>query len=382
MRLLRVLLLVLVIGVATIARAETCPARRCVFVPFTSSGSAAPPAAPIPSTAPVPSTTPSPSTAPGPQVPPVARWTEGNPSPIKRSEAEGAAINNKLYVFGGYSYPLNGHTPYGRVDVYDVANDTWTRLRDLPRPVNHSGVATDGRYVYFAGGYVANSAQSGAIFGSREVWAYDSLADTYTAMPPLPLDRAAGQLVLVGRSLYFFGGTNQERTADTGEHWALALDNQAAGWQVRAALPNPRNHLGAVELGGKIWAIGGQHGHDGALVTQREVHMYDPLTDAWTAMAPLPEVVVEGKSYGRSHIGGSTFVRNGKIVVAGGEFDHMRPVRDIVEYDPAGNVWSTLAQLPDTRYSGVARQFGEKLVYATGVTENAELTNTTLIGSP
>ncbi len=317
---------------------------------------------------------------PVPAADPVLLWSDGAPSPIVRAEAERAAIGNKLYVFGGYSYPLNGFTPYSRVDVFDASRNAWTRLRDLPRAVNHAGVAVDGTTVYLAGGYVANASGSGAIFGTREVWRYDSTTDSYAAMPPLPIERAAGQLVLVGRTLHFFGGTNQQRTVDTSEHWSLSLAGGTT-WQPRARLPNSRNHLGGVALDGLIYAIGGQHGHDDALTTQRDVHRYDPRTDRWTAVAPLPAVVVGGTSYGRGHISASTFVRDGRIVVAGGEYDHMRPLRDVVEYDPATNRWTAQRMpLPAARYSGVAAQLGSTFVYATGARGGAQLTNTTWLG--
>lgn len=413
MRLRIVLLIVLVLAVTMSVRAAGCPGRHCVYIPVVGEGERAgptPSAAPAPSTVPAPSTapapspstsptpstepvpsaepipspsaTPAPSSAPSEPPPPITRWTQGAPSPIDRSEAEGVAIGAKLYVFGGYSYPLDGWTPYSRVDVYDTTTNEWTRLRDLPRAVNHAGVATDGQYVYFAGGYVANEEGDGAEYGSRSVFRYDIAADSYIELSPLPLNRAAGALVLVGRTLHYFGGTNKERSVDTGEHWSFDLDAPDATWQPRAALPNPRNHLGAVELSGQIFAVGGQHDHDGDLVTQSDVHRYDPLTDVWTAVAPLPAVLIDGNTYGRGHIGAATFVRDGKIVVAGGEYEHMKPLRGIIQYDPATDSWQELGLLPERRYSGVARYFGDRLVYATGGTDGAELTNTTLIGLP
>lgn len=309
-------------------------------------------------------------------------WTEGSPSPIVRSEAEGVAVGDKLYVFGGYSYPLDGFAPYSRVDVYDVASDEWTRLRDLPRAINHAGVANDGQYVYFAGGYVADADGNGADYGTRDVFRYDIAADTYTPMTPLPVERAAGSLVLYERTLHYFGGTNKERTTDAGEHWALALDVPDAVWEARAPLPNPRHHLGAVVLNGQLWAIGGQHDHDQNLVTQRDVDRYDPLSDVWIAAAPLPAVMIDGELFGRGHIGAATFVRDGKIIVAGGEYQHIEPLRDMLEYDPTTDSWQSIGLLPERRSSGVARQIGDKLIYVTGGTDDAELTNTTLIGLP
>ena len=117
-------------------------------------------------------------------------------------------------------------------------------------------------------------------------------------------------------------------------------------------------------------------------MTQRDVHRYDAATDAWTAIAPLPAIEVGGATYGRSHIGAATFVRDGLIVVAGGEYAHMEPLRDVVAYDPATDRWQDLGALPERRSSGVARQLGATVVYATGATDGGELTNTTLTAVP
>ena len=236
------LLSLCLLAITAVAGAQACPGRYCVYVPFTARDEATVPApssipspigTPLASVHPSASAEPSASTVPAP----ITGWISGAPSPIVRAEAEGVAVDGKLYLFGGYSYPLNGFTPYSRVDVYDLTTDTWIRLRDLPRAVNHAGVATDGLYVYFAGGYVANDAGDGSVYGSRDVIRYDIVADTYAPLPPLPLERAAGALVLVDRTLHFFGGTNIERTVDTGEHWALDLDALASSWLERASLP-------------------------------------------------------------------------------------------------------------------------------------------------
>ena len=117
-----------------------------------------------------------------------------------------------------------------------------------------------------------------------------------------------------GGKLHFFGGTNLPRTVDTPERWALDLANTAAGWVTRAPLPNARHHMGSAVLGGRIYAVGGQHGHDEVLVTQKSVHAYDPATNAWTAHADLPRAI--------AHISGATFAMDDRIIVIGGEPVH------------------------------------------------------------
>src|SRR5438309_1065944 len=76
------------------------------------------------------------------------------------------------------------------------------------------------------------------------------------------------------------------------DHWSLS---RPAGkeWQPEADLPDPRGHVRAIVLGGKIYALGGDHGHDVKQIDVASCHRYDPATKKWGAIAGLPD--------GRSH---------------------------------------------------------------------------------
>jgi hypothetical protein len=84
------------------------------------------------------------------------KWSTVAPSPIARSEAQSAVVNGKLYLFGGYINTT--YTPTRRADVYNPTNNTWTRIKDLPKGLTHSGTAVSGKNIYLAGGYPAKSA--------------------------------------------------------------------------------------------------------------------------------------------------------------------------------------------------------------------------------
>jgi len=294
---------------------------------------------------------------PGPEEPELV-W-EGAPSqPYKVAEAQGVALGGKLYVFGGFDSTERCCTPTARAHVYDPEAETWTPIQDLPEMngtghggVTHAGFTTDGTDIFFAGGYTSNGSGTGQIFGTEEVWRYEVAEDRYTRLPDLPVPRAAGQLEYVGGKLHYFGGTNKARTRDTGEHFVLDLQGGATTWTEAAPLPNPRNHLGSAVLGGKIYAIGGQHNHDHKLTTQDDVHVYDPRSDTWTERASLPAAV--------SHISNSTFVMagvmDGRILVVGGEHAHLKPVSSVYAYDPQTGAWTSLTDLPRALQSAVSK---------------------------
>jgi N-acetylneuraminic acid mutarotase len=284
--------------------------------------------------------------------------------PVPRFEGNTAAVNNQLYVIGGYYNASIQATT--EVDRYDPATNTWTVLSDMPVPITHAGVAVDGQTIYLAGGFVDDYPGP----GTKRVLKYDVSTDTWDDAPPLPEARAAGALVRLDRTLHFFGGQDANRQTDKADHWVLDLDG-GTSWTSAAALPNPRDHLGYTDLGGKAYAVGGQH-IDETSTNQDEVDAYDPATDTWTAVASLP--VPTG------HIHTSTFVGNGRIVVAGGQTNGGRYLADVKEYDPDTNTWVALPSLPEPRQAGDAQQIRGQIYY-TGGRSTAGVPTTTTWGA-
>lgn len=285
------------------------------------------------------------------------KWSNLEPSPLPRGEAQSAVVNGKLYVFGGY---LKGNPIrfVSSIDVYNptATNNKWTRIaKNMPKPLTHSGTAAEGKNIYLAGGYVGQP-NGGTLFATRDVWKYNVETNTWSSMPPLPQARGGGALEVLGRKLHFFGGSDLKR-ADRGEHWVLSLDG-GQRWTQAAPLPNSRNHLGDAVVDGKLYAIGGQHGQDSRSVTQTSVHMWNPATNTWKPVAPLPRP--------RSHISGATFVMDGRIIVAGGEVRHGHDIHDVTAYNPRSNSWQALTPLPAPRRSGVAGNIGNRIFFTTG----------------
>ncbi|WP_019009265.1 NPCBM/NEW2 domain-containing protein [Deinococcus aquatilis] len=283
-------------------------------------------------------------------------WTQRADAIKAVSEAQGAAVNGKLYIFGGFDSNLQTNA---RVQVYDPAANTWSAARDMPEQITHGAVAVDGQTIYMAGGFVGTHPGP----QTAHVWKYNVGTNTWSAGPNLPGARGAGALVKLDRTLHFFGGTERDLAdrniykRDSPEHWVLQLDGGTA-WTVAAPLPNPRNHLAGAVLNGKIYALGGQHLGDEEAGNQSAVHLYDPANNTWTARANLP--LPEG------HINASTVTWNGRIMVISGVTQRSAEVANVSEYDPAANTWTALTPLPAPRQSPVADVINGQLVVATG----------------
>ena len=59
-------------------------------------------------------------------------WTTLAPMPTVRTEVAVAELDGKIYVIGGFG------TIFAANDRYDPQTDTWTRLRPVPRTLNHT----------------------------------------------------------------------------------------------------------------------------------------------------------------------------------------------------------------------------------------------------
>ncbi|ULH17590.1 NPCBM/NEW2 domain-containing protein (plasmid) [Deinococcus sp. KNUC1210] len=293
-------------------------------------------------------------------------WTERAPALQAVSEAQGAAVNGVLYVFGGFNKNL--HTT-ARSQAYDAANNRWTSVHDMPEQITHGAVAVDGTAIYIAGGFIGTHPGP----QTSHVWKYDTLTDTWSAAPPLPAARGAGAMVRLGRELHFFGGTERDLNnldlykRDAPEHWVLKLDGGTT-WTTAAPMPNARNHMAGAVLNGLIYAIGGQHLGDEQAGEQADVQSYDPATNIWTTRASMPRPV--------GHINSSTLVWNGRIVVIAGVTLKSLEIANVIEYDPASNAWTELTPIPAARQSPIADLIGSQVVVTTGSLPSGVFTTT------
>ena len=281
-------------------------------------------------------------------------WNALANAPLATYEAQGAVVGDRLFVFGGFYDAATRATT--RSEAYSPTTDRWTVLAPMPEPITHAGHDSDDRYVYFAGGFTGNHPGP----NTAHVWRYDSVTDTWRALPDLPAARGGGAAAIVGREIHFFGGAVRDGStwlADAGDHWALSLDTLTT-WRSRAPLPNPRNHLAAINIGGTVYAIGGQHLGDEQRGNQASVDAYDAASDRWRPVAPMPAA--------RGHIAASVVSWRGKVLVIGGLGEGATQLAEVLAYDPGANQWTTLPSLPAPRQSPVAGSVEDRLIVTTG----------------
>ena len=272
----------------------------------------------------------------------LGQWVSKANALKKRSEVTSVVYNDKVYTFLGFRDSALNAEPSS--EVYDPVANTWKLLSSLPsdKAITHQGVVLIDDNVWHIGGRVGQ--HPGPL--TNEIWIYNITSNSWLQGPKIvdpasgnPLRWAAGGAAFLGRTLHIFGGfvINACNNDQSVYHLTLNVDDwlanpsRAVPWKNELApLPIKRNHFGTVVLGGKIYAIGGQFGHDcGGGQDQHYSHVYDPVINAWTQLPFLP--------FPRSHIEGSSFTMNGKIYILAGQGINGLDTNKVTIFDPAGN---------------------------------------------
>jgi N-acetylneuraminic acid mutarotase len=292
------------------------------------------------------------------------QWREESASvPFGRIEAGTVQFGNELFVFGGFGDKYD--YVWGRVDALNVDSQKWRRATSLPGAQTHFGVATDGRFIYIAGGqYGAGESRD----GTNEVWRYDPVKNRWNRSIDLPDTRFAGTLAYWNNELHFFGGAGADRVTSTNTHWVLKYNEVDRGWQKASPMPRVGDHMGATVMNNRIYLIGGEHGHGVSYVQHDNVFEYNPTTDSWREMAPMPSP--------SSHFEANVLQYDGRIWVVGGMTQAWRVTNEVRSFDPVRNTWRIHESLPDGRKGGYGWISNGRMFYAAGEVEGGSESRT------
>ncbi|HZV02957.1 MAG TPA: hypothetical protein VFF73_39995 [Planctomycetota bacterium] len=153
---------------------------------------------------------------PDPQQPPppsVSRgiWVSKKPLPVPVSECGAVATSRgKIHALGGSAGAMTKN------QEYDIATDTWTQRKELPRPRRHPGVAELQGKLYVAGG-----AEGSAAFDC-----YDPSSDAWEELPEVPAPASGGDLYAISGKLVRFA-----HETDTGPTKVQTYDPATRKWE-------------------------------------------------------------------------------------------------------------------------------------------------------
>lgn len=131
-----------------------------------------------------------------------SRWIAVAPAPTARNSAAGAVLEGRLHVVGGRALEPAGLQNLAAHEVYDPLADRWGVRAPMPQAQGGLAAAALNRRLYAFGGEVL-SPRPGVF---SEVWEYDLDADAWRGMPAMPVPRHGLGAVTLGDAIYVTGG--------------------------------------------------------------------------------------------------------------------------------------------------------------------------------
>jgi N-acetylneuraminic acid mutarotase len=213
-------------------------------------------------------------------------------------------------------FPVNYVSAISIIDA-----GSWATLTAMPTARNNLGVAALDDKIYAIGGCTPG----GTALDANEM--YDIATDAWIIKQAMPQADYSFSTATLQNKIYCIGKSNQ------------VYDPVTDSWEVKTADPISRTAASASVLDGKIYRFGGYtSGFLYQPVLSNLTEVYDPATDSWRTLAPMPVAVACTISA----------VSDGKIYVFGmfGETSQFVPDHGFQIYDPQTNSWSFGPSLP------------------------------------
>ncbi|MBI4340158.1 MAG: hypothetical protein HY680_09440 [Chloroflexi bacterium] len=179
----------------------------------------------------------------------------------------------------------------------------------------------------------------------------------WASLAPMPTARRALAAACLDGKLYALGGITPSSpgtpflTVDTVEEY----DPVNHRWNRKAPMPTARKDLAAVELGGKIYAVGGADWGSGTPMLAT-LEVYDPVLNRWDALHPMPT--------GRQGL--AAVAIDGLLYVVGGlGYGQGQAGQTLEAYNPATDTWVARSPMPTGRVGLGAAALNGRL-YAMG----------------
>jgi len=244
-----------------------------------------------------------------PSVPASGTWGTGATMAQFESEVGSATIGTRICAAGGYA----ARRPF---QCYDTVANNWTMLAPLPAGRDHGeAIVYDGSF-YFAGGNGED--------GDAPGWRYDFGTNAWQPIAELPNVSASGAAMLNGFAYFGTITSMYQYNPRTRQVRLIAGDGRVL-----------RDHSQIVAFQGEIWQIGGRNSQGSP---HPSISIYDPASETWR---PGPPMI--GNRAGFAAAATSTL-----LFVAGGEkLDAPSGVIATAEAIAAGDAtWSAIPRLP------------------------------------
>lgn len=262
----------------------------------------------------------------------VPRWNSKSPMP------RGYLFENAAVAINGKLYLV---TPWN-VFEYDPRTDRWTDEKSVLSPFRHDfeTVALNGK-LYVVGGCTAGEQH----IKTGAVDEYDPATHKWRSVAPMPTARMGLGAVAVGGKLYAIGGVNPVGPVNAVEVYDPATNS----WTKKRNWSRSNANTRAVQVAtGRIHVL--SHGEDADKRIPELLEEYDLATDTFRVLSTSE----------RRDCAAATVVKD-RLVTVGGHTSDTSATVTVEAYDPAKNAWSVLADLPEPRSCPAAIEVDGKL---------------------
>lgn len=233
--------------------------------------------------------------------------------------------NDKVYIVGG----RDGLKTLNTVRCFDAAKKEWEFVASMTTPRHGLAVACLGGPLYAIGGH--------------DGWSYlnsverlDPSTGEWSFVSPMSVPRSTAGVAVLNGMLYVIGGRDGTSSHNTVE----CYDPLTNKWSICAPMNERRGGVGVNACRGYIYAVGGNDLSGLSQVAQVHhrtctVERYDPLVDMWAFAASINEP--------REAI---ALALLGERLFACGGFNGRSFLSVVEEYDPDTNEWTEMRPLP------------------------------------
>ena len=227
-----------------------------------------------------------------------AVWTRCAPMFLPRTFVAAVSIKGFLFALGGKVPQQQGPDFFtSTVERYDPVLDAWTECAPMPNAVsNHAAVALND-HIYVLGGFCAvPAANDDEEIITAGVNRWDPATGTWTACAPMRTARCNFAAAVINGSIIVAGGLDDD---DAGIATVERYDAAANTWTECAPMPTARGYTAGCAVGMSFYVVGGLLDITGGLerhlhVSLTTVERYDVDTNSWERCPSMPELVCMG----------------------------------------------------------------------------------------
>jgi N-acetylneuraminic acid mutarotase len=270
-------------------------------------------------------------------------------SPSEGLELGAVSLNGRIYYFHTTVEQPNPNVNLYQlntsVEQYDPNSNSWMTISDY---VSTGGLPS------FSNGVVAFQDKIYVIEAGSPTLIYDPSANSWATGNSIPESIEGGKAAVVGEKIYVIGGNYQTLTSNffvIPSNSTHVYDPLTNSWSTMAPIPVPVTGCALAVLDNKIYVIGGGPQSYGTANSSSMVQIFDPAQNKWTMGVSLPNGV-----YGAAACATSGTLVPERIYVVGGNLFYANSAFDAYQsggqnvrlnqvYDPENNSWSLAAPM-------------------------------------